>query len=75
MKLKDGRTKLMNEVLNGIRVLKLYAWEKTFAGHVTKKRNEEIGELKTRAYYQAFLNIIFFSTPFAVKFKSFKLKL
>jgi ABC-type multidrug transport system fused ATPase/permease subunit len=71
MKLKDGRTKLMNEVLNGIRVLKLYAWEKTFAGHVTNKRNEEIGELKTRAYYQAFLNILFISTPFAVNFESF----
>jgi uncharacterized membrane protein len=67
MKLKDSRIKLMNEVLNGIRVLKLYAWEKTFAGHVTDKRNDEINQLKTRAYYQSAMNFIFFSTPFLVR--------
>ena len=67
MKLKDSRIKLMNEVLNGIRVLKLYAWEKTFAGHVTNKRNDEINELKTRAYYQSAMNFLFMSTPFLVR--------
>src|SRR2546426_715055 len=27
---KDRRTKMMNEILNGIKVLKLYGWEKSF---------------------------------------------
>ncbi|POI35376.1 hypothetical protein CIB84_000873, partial [Bambusicola thoracicus] len=30
MKSKDNRIKLMNEILNGIKVLKLYAWELAF---------------------------------------------
>lgn len=30
MKSKDNRIKLMNEMLNGIKVLKLYAWELAF---------------------------------------------
>ena len=30
MKLKDERIKLMNEILNGIKVLKMYAWEMSF---------------------------------------------
>ena len=31
MKEKDKRTKLMSEILHGIKVLKLYAWEPSFA--------------------------------------------
>lgn len=34
---KDARVKLMNEVLNGIRVIKLYAWESPFLEKVTLK--------------------------------------
>ncbi len=30
MKYKDDRIKLMSEILNGIKVLKLYAWEPSF---------------------------------------------
>ena len=30
MLMKDERVKLMNEILNGIKILKLYAWEKSF---------------------------------------------
>ena len=30
MQYKDKRIKLMNEVLNGIKVLKMYAWEMSF---------------------------------------------
>lgn len=35
MKYKDDRMKLMNEILNGIKVLKLYAWESSFEKMVT----------------------------------------
>ena len=30
MNMKDERVKKMNEILNGIKVLKLYAWEPSF---------------------------------------------
>lgn len=29
MKLRDERLKLMSEILNGIRIIKFYAWEKS----------------------------------------------
>ena len=32
MKDKDRRCKMMDEILNGIKVLKLYAWERSFEG-------------------------------------------
>ena len=30
MEYKDERIKLMNEILNGMKVLKMYAWEMSF---------------------------------------------
>ena len=34
MRDKDRRCKLMDEILNGIKVLKLYAWEQSFQSKV-----------------------------------------
>jgi ATP-binding cassette, subfamily C (CFTR/MRP), member 1 len=34
MTLKDERLKLMNEILNGIKVFKLYAWEDSIEDRV-----------------------------------------
>ena len=39
MKQKDGRVKLMNEILGGIKVLKLYAWEKSFISQILDIRD------------------------------------
>ena len=36
MKQKDSRIKEMNEILNGIKVIKLYAWERPFQTIITK---------------------------------------
>ena len=35
MKNKDQRTKTMDEILNGMKILKLYAWEMSFQDKVT----------------------------------------
>jgi hypothetical protein len=43
---KDRRVKLMDEVLNGIKVLKLYAWEPSFSYKLLRIREEEIKALK-----------------------------
>lgn len=46
----DARVKLMNEILAGIRVLKFYAWEKSFEGKINDVRGEELAILTHIAY-------------------------
>uniref|UniRef100_A0A8C9WC03 ABC-type glutathione-S-conjugate transporter n=1 Tax=Scleropages formosus TaxID=113540 RepID=A0A8C9WC03_SCLFO len=41
MKYMDGRIKLMNEILNGIKFLKFYAWEKAFQNQVLDYREKD----------------------------------
>ncbi|CAG0899775.1 unnamed protein product [Darwinula stevensoni] len=48
MKEKDERVKLMSEVLNGIKVLKLYAWELPFQGRIMGIRDREIQLLQSK---------------------------
>ncbi|XP_075974899.1 multidrug resistance-associated protein 1-like isoform X2 [Anticarsia gemmatalis] len=71
MKYKDERIKLMNEILNGIKVLKMYGWEPSFQDHVLKIRNKEMQELKKMAYYNSASSFIWFSTPLLVSMMSF----
>ncbi|XP_034949722.1 multidrug resistance-associated protein 1 isoform X2 [Chelonus insularis] len=71
MKCKDERVKLMNEVLNGIKVLKLYAWEPSFEQQILKIRNKEIKVLKEAAYLNAGTSFIWSCAPFLVSFVSF----
>lgn len=66
MKNKDERVKLMNEVLNGIKVLKLYAWELSFEEQVLKIREKEIKVLKEAAYLNAGTSFIWSCAPFLV---------
>uniref|UniRef100_A0A8C4EQY9 ABC-type glutathione-S-conjugate transporter n=1 Tax=Dicentrarchus labrax TaxID=13489 RepID=A0A8C4EQY9_DICLA len=42
MKFKDKRLKIMNEILNGIKILKLYAWEPSFQTQVEDIRGQEL---------------------------------
>ena len=66
MKLKDKRVKLMNEILNGIKVFKLYAWEKSFIDKVIKLRQKEVNLLKQIAYMSGIMTFSFTSLPFFV---------
>lgn len=66
MKNKDERVKLMNEVLSGIKVLKLYAWEPSFEEQILKIRNKEIKVLKEAAYLNAGTSFIWSCAPFMV---------
>ena len=60
----DSRVKLMNEILNGIRVIKYYAWENAFKEKVEEIRVIELRYLKKIAYIVAIgFSILFFSTP------------
>ena len=46
----DARVKLMNEMLNGIRIIKYYAWENAFIRKICEIRVHEVG-LVARAGY------------------------
>ena len=50
MKHKDKRTKMINEVLNGIKVIKLYGWEGAFEKSIAVVRKEEVSTIKKAAY-------------------------
>ncbi|XP_076311435.1 multidrug resistance-associated protein 1-like isoform X2 [Tachypleus tridentatus] len=71
MKTKDQRIKLMNEVLNGIKVLKLYAWEEPFQQQILNIRLSEVQDLKKIAYLNAVNIFLWISAPFLVTMASF----
>lgn len=66
MKEKDNRIKLMNEVLNGIKVIKLYAWELAFKEKVLDIRENELKVLKRAAYLAAVSTFTWVCAPFLV---------
>lgn len=66
MKLKDARTKLTNEVLNGIKVLKLYAWEGAFQKKILGVREKELHLIKKTAFYFTSTIVSFACAPVIV---------
>lgn len=66
MKFKDSRIKLMSEILGGIKVLKLYAWEPSFLEKVEGIREDELRLLRKSAYLQAISTFTWVCTPFLV---------
>ncbi|XP_033248602.1 multidrug resistance-associated protein 1 isoform X7 [Drosophila miranda] len=71
MKYKDERVKLMNEVLSGIKVLKLYAWEPSFEKQVLDIRDKEIATLRSTAYLNASTSFLWSCAPFLVSLVTF----
>ncbi|XP_060863090.1 multidrug resistance-associated protein 1-like isoform X2 [Metopolophium dirhodum] len=68
---KDERVKLMNEILSGIKVLKLYAWEPSFEQKVLDIRGKEIKILRSAAYLSAANSFIWGCAPFLVSLVTF----
>ncbi|XP_066469734.1 ATP-binding cassette sub-family C member 3 isoform X2 [Tiliqua scincoides] len=71
MRYKDSRIKLMNEILNGIKVLKLYAWEPSFAEKVLEIRKNELRVLRKSAYLNSLSTFAWVSAPFLVALTTF----
>ncbi|XP_036105449.1 multidrug resistance-associated protein 4 isoform X2 [Molossus molossus] len=46
----DARIRTMNEVITGIRIIKMYAWEKPFADLITNLRRKEISKILRSSY-------------------------
>ncbi|KAJ6637208.1 putative multidrug resistance-associated protein lethal [Pseudolycoriella hygida] len=51
----DFRVKIMNEIILGIQVIKMYAWEKSFASMVDQIRKKEVSAIRGTAYLKATL--------------------
>lgn len=71
MKVKDERVKSMNEVLNGMKVLKLYAWEPSFEKLILGSREKEMVVLKKAALYNAGTYFVWSLAPFLVSLASY----
>ena len=61
----------MNEIITGMKVLKLYAWEIPFMQRIVKIRDIEIAMIKKTAYYFGGLTSSFTITPVIVSLLSF----
>lgn len=58
----DERIKLMSEVISGIQVIKMYAWEVPFQKSVAEKRSDELKEVRTATILRTiFLGFMIFT--------------
>ena len=71
MELKDKRIKIMTEILNGIKVIKLYAWESPHTAEILSIREQEMRMLKYSAILSAISNFLFQTAPLVVSLVSF----
>uniref|UniRef100_A0A4W5KXZ1 ATP-binding cassette, sub-family C (CFTR/MRP), member 2 n=2 Tax=Hucho hucho TaxID=62062 RepID=A0A4W5KXZ1_9TELE len=71
MRYKDKRMKIMNEMLNGIKILKLYAWEPSFQNQVMGIREQELGVMRKFAYLSSVSTFIFSCAPALVSLATF----
>ncbi|UMM38706.1 hypothetical protein L5515_016086 [Caenorhabditis briggsae] len=73
MKYKDERIKMMSETLNGMKVLKLYSWEKSMEKMILDVREKEIRVLKKLSYLNAATTLSWACAPFLVAVLTFGL--
>uniref|UniRef100_A0A4W4G3P7 ATP-binding cassette, sub-family C (CFTR/MRP), member 2 n=1 Tax=Electrophorus electricus TaxID=8005 RepID=A0A4W4G3P7_ELEEL len=71
MKLKDKRMKIMTEILNGIKILKLYAWESSFEAQLQGIREKELKVMRNLAYLSSCSTFIFACAPALVSLATF----
>ncbi|PWN90969.1 hypothetical protein FA10DRAFT_230362 [Acaromyces ingoldii] len=72
MKVKDRRTRLMNEILTNIKSIKLFAWEEAFTAKLYDVRNnDELSLLKKSGSVNALFNFFWTAIPFFVSLATF----
>nr|XP_036880742.1 multidrug resistance-associated protein 4 [Manis javanica] len=67
----DARIRTMNEVITGIRIIKMYAWEKSFAELVTNLRRKEISKILRSSYLRGMNLASFFVASKMIVFVTF----
>lgn len=63
----------MNEILSGIRAIKMNSWEQIFCAKLNVARNSEIKYLKKRKYLDALCVYFWATTPVMMSFLTFTL--
>ena len=72
MKYKDKRSRLINEILNNIKSLKLYGWEVPYLDRLNYVRNDlELKNLKRMGIFMATANFTWNLAPFLVSCSTF----
>ncbi|XP_052414905.1 ATP-binding cassette sub-family C member 4 [Carassius gibelio] len=67
----DNRIRTMNEVVSGIRIIKMYAWEKPFAALVNDVRRKEISKIMNSSYLRGLNMASFFTANKIILFVTF----
>ncbi|KAM6893207.1 ATP-binding cassette sub-family C member 4 [Lycodopsis pacificus] len=71
--LTDDRIRIMNEVVSGMRIIKMYAWEKPFATLVSEVRRKEISKIMKSSYLRGLNMASFFCASKIIVFITFTL--
>ncbi|KAF4079997.1 hypothetical protein AMELA_G00165440 [Ameiurus melas] len=69
--LTDSRIRTMNEVVSGIRIIKMYAWEKPFTALINDLRKKEISKIMSSSYLRALNMASFFAASKIIEFVTF----
>ncbi|XP_078099629.1 ATP-binding cassette sub-family C member 4 isoform X2 [Sander vitreus] len=71
--LTDERIRTMNEVVSGMRIIKMYAWEKPFAALVSEVRRKEISKIMKSSYLRGLNMASFYCASKIILFVTFTL--
>ena len=67
----DERIRTMNEIVSGMRVIKMYTWEKPFAKLIELCRKKEVAVIRRTAYFRALFMSLFFTSSKLILFLTF----
>ncbi|XP_072433976.1 ATP-binding cassette sub-family C member 4 isoform X3 [Chiloscyllium punctatum] len=69
--LTDNRIRIMNEVISGMRIIKMYAWETPFTNLIAQVRKKEIAKVLLSSYLRALNMASFFIASKMILFFTF----
>ncbi|XP_022800440.1 multidrug resistance-associated protein 4-like isoform X3 [Stylophora pistillata] len=67
----DERVKVMNEIIAGMRVIKMYTWEDSFSNWVRQIRKSELKWFLKLSFIQGVFQSFFFSSSVVISFVTF----
>ncbi|NWT81963.1 MRP1 protein, partial [Lanius ludovicianus] len=71
MQYSDQQVKLLSEILHGIKILKLFAWEPAYQRKVMRIREHEVDVLKSSGYLTTYSMLTLTCIPFMVSLATF----